>query len=465
MFFTYLEFLPKKASNANAHGNGVGFIRINYPRLYDFINETHFKFSAIPSAINQNIEFISYGKGGLVKPLVFDVANNLMYKPNLFGRDFKITLPPRSQESILVTEDEDNINVVNVEALYLRNFKSISDTISDVLYNCQYNIISTKRLKGNELDEYYGYKKNRYKSSLIYVEELYDIFTYGVEHPLAIRRYCQFIADNHKSVKPEFLLLIGRGFENQLYRKNASNRSRMTLPTIGVPASDVMLSNNINGSGVASYLATGRLAFDRKHEISNYLDKLKKYENASDLATWRKEAIHLGGGKDGGQAAQILSVLNRIGKIAEEPPSGSTISTFSKAASGIVSPYVKESTVGKINDGVNLVTFLGHGSTTFLDLDIGDTTDLSNYGKYPIYFFNGCNIGNPNLGYNSNGELFYSEQVLKAKDKGGIAFIGQSSVSELGTVAQVMESQYNQMFKTGYGQVLGHNLRLALDSL
>ena len=462
---TYLEFLPLKAGSINAHGNGLGFVKINYPRLYDFTNETYFKFKANPSTLSNNLEFKNYGKGVLKNPIVFDETNNLMFKPNLVGRDFVLNLPARAKESVLITEDQVNYKSTNIKGVYLRNLGSLSDTISDVLYNCEYNIISTKRLKGNELDEYFGYKKNKYKSSLVYMDELYDAFSYGVKHPLAIRRYCEFISEKYKGVKPEYLLLLGRGFENQLHRKSGVNTSRLTVPTIGVPASDIMFSYKIKGSGVRPVLSTGRLAFDSKYEISNYLDKLKKYENSSDLALWRKEIVHLGGGKDGGQAAQILGILNKIGNVAKSEPFGGLTTTFSKAATGIVSPFVKESTVRKINEGVNLVTFLGHGSSTFLDLDIGDTTDLTNYGRYPIYFFNGCNIGNPNLGFNSNGELFYSEQVLKAKDKGGIAFIGQSSTSELNTVNRVMHSLYNEMFKNGYGSSLGTNLKLALGSV
>ena len=464
-FLTYFEFLPRKPLNVSADWIGIGYIKLTYPRKYDFTNESYFNFKAKAYNSNRNIEFVNYGKGGLTKPFVFDVENNWFYKPTVTGRDFTITLPARSKESKIVVEDEDKIIPVTVSGKYLRDLHSISDSAIDVLLNCEYNIISTKRLAGQELDEYFGYKKGEFKSSLLYVEELYDVFSYGVEHPLSIRRYCQFIADNYIGRKPTYLLLIGRGYENELHRKNPFNTKKLTVPTFGMPASDILFSNKMNGSNAGSYLATGRLAFDNKHEIRNYLDKVRKYESNTDIAIWRKEIIHLGGGKDGGQAKQILGVLNNIGEIPKKPDYGGLVTTFSKAASGIVSPYVKENTVNKINQGVNLVTFLGHGSTTFLDLDIGDTTDLSNYGRYPIYFFNGCNIGNPNLGFNSNQELFYSEQVLKAKDKGGIVFIGQSSTSELHTVSGVMQGMYRQVFNTGYGDALGINLSKALDSL
>lgn len=460
---TYMEFIPKRVNSVAAHGNAVGFIKLTFPRQFDFSSQTYYNFKAPASATKNNILFSSYGGGSSKEPIVFDEANNLMYRPSVSsGRDFMVTMPPRTKESILHVVDKTEIKVLPVKGFM---FNEIRSTHGDsILSNCIYNIITSERLRGEEMNEFYSYKKQG-RATIMNVEDLYNLFSYGVAHPLAIRRYCKFLVDENINADPEFLLIIGRGFENQLHRKSALNTSRLTVPTIGVPASDVMFSYDINGSGVAPYMATGRLAFDHKYDIRNYLDKLKKYEDPTELQVWRKEIIHLGGGKDGGQAGNILGILNNIKEFPTNIPFGGNVTTFSKSASGIVSPYVKENTVNKINEGVNMVTFLGHGSTTLLDLDIGDTSDLSNDGKYPVYFFNGCSIGNPNLGYNSNGEIFYSEQVLKAKDKGGIAFIGQSSTSELNSVREVMHNLYKEVYQDGYGESLGKNLKNALDSL
>lgn len=460
---TYLEFLPKRVNSVAVHGNAVGYIKLTYPREFDLSSGTYYNFTAPSSTVRNNILFSSYGAGSSTKPMVFDEGNNLMYRPTVgTGRDFLVTMPPRGKESKIHVFDETEIKVIEVEGFMFQNIRSTHG--DSLLSNCIYNIITSKRLRGTEMDEFYAYKKQG-KATIANVEDLYNLFSYGVSHPLAIRRYCKFLVDENINANPEYLLIIGRGFENQLYRKSASNTARMSVPTIGVPASDVMFSYDLNGTGVAPYMATGRLAFDHKYDIRNYLDKLKKYEDPTELQVWRKEVIHLGGGKDGGQAGNILGILNNLKSYTTDIPFGGNVTTFSKSASGIVSPYVKENTVNKINAGVNMVTFLGHGSTTLLDLDIGDTSDLSNDGKYPIYFFNGCSIGNPNLGYNSNGEIFYSEQVLKAKDKGGIVFIGQSSTSELNSVRGVMDNVYKEVYVNGYGESLGKNLKDALDSL
>ena len=71
---------------------------------------------------------------------------------------------------------------------------------------------------------------------------------------------------------------------------------------------------------------------------------------------------------------------------------------------GQVVPYIKKSLIevekvddtfpGEVNEGVGMISYLGHGSPTVTDLDYGYVTDLSrgyvNAGKYPLQYFNGC---------------------------------------------------------------------------
>src|SRR5690606_32219669 len=49
-------------------------------------------------------------------------------------------------------------------------------------------------------------------TALAFTEDLYNEFYYGFHHPMAIRNYCNYLIQKG-NVKPEYLLLLGKGCE------------------------------------------------------------------------------------------------------------------------------------------------------------------------------------------------------------------------------------------------------------
>jgi hypothetical protein len=453
---TYFEFIPEVVPKVGTHGNALAYLKLTYPRNFDFLNETAIECNLPAAGTNRHLKFSNYGNGVFKDPIVFDLENQLYISTKaVTGSEVEFVIPSGISGSKLVIDDYDILTNLDVKGIDMFD-------PSTVLTNCEFNIVTSESMVGPELQEYVNYRKTKFASTSVTVEQLYNSFSFGVKHPLAIRGYCDYILENYNGQKPEYLLLIGRGFENQLFRNNVNNTAAMKVPTLGQPASDHLFSSEMHGAEVEPALATGRLAFDNRKDIGVYLDKLKSYENPAG-ALWKKSLLHLGGGKDGSQANVISNFLNSLEPYPEGPPYGGTVEHLSKAAAGVQDAYVKERSIGLINQGLNMITFLGHGSTTFLDLDIGDTTDLFNEDKYPIYFFNGCTIGNPNLGNNSNGEIFYSEKIIKATRKGGIAFLGQSATSELGHVSELMREFYKGAYQLDYGKSIGRIMANSID--
>ncbi len=79
-----------------------------------------------------------------------------------------------------------------------------------------------------------------------------------------------------------------------------------------------------------------------------------------------------------------------------------------------------------MNQGVNLVTFFGHASSTLTEIDIGFVDDptlgYNNPGKYPVFLINGCNAG----AIFENGVTFTDNWMLAA-GKGSRNFIAGTS--------------------------------------
>jgi hypothetical protein len=138
----------------------------------------------------------------------------------------------------------------------------------------------------------------------------------GYPHPLALRRFCKHLL-NQQLIKPSFLLLLGRGYQNSLTRLPNNNEyfANNLVPSIGEPASDNMFTAGLAGSTKEPAIATGRIAASTNEEAENYLDKLIYYETSSDsIQAWRKHVLHLSGGSDAGQQAIFKSQLTAKGE-------------------------------------------------------------------------------------------------------------------------------------------------------
>src|SRR5690606_14812254 len=99
-----------------------------------------------------------------------------------------------------------------------------------------------------------SYKNSKNLPSRVFsINDLYDQFSYGIHHPLAIRNLIRYYLAT-ANTKPEYLFLIGKGYESSKYKLNED-----LIPTMGFPASDILFSANILDNTIAPALATGRL--------------------------------------------------------------------------------------------------------------------------------------------------------------------------------------------------------------
>jgi hypothetical protein len=450
----YLKFETVAITGVGSQGHSISWLSIRYPRLFNMNAESNLRFEIPASGFSAKyFQWTNYGNGSQTSPLIYDLKNNRRITPEWQGGgQFRYVAPATSQTSdYYITDSNSIVNIFQISHVVFPDF-------NEAINNSQFLIITHQKLLGSHATEYLNYRKTEYAASMYTVQQLYDGFMYGVQHPLAIRKFCRFLIDKSNSVKPEYLLLLGRGLQTNLLR-NANAHALNLVPSIGTPSSDHLFTTDLGGVAKnIPYLATGRIAVDEPWQIGTYLNKLKEQEQ-SPPEFWKKRMLHLGGGYDGSQSVIIKSVLEAIAPIPENVPYGGKVTGFYKSATGLSEPFLKEKSIEMINTGSNVITFLGHGSATVLDVDIGDTTDYYNRGKLPVMYFNGCSAGNPNIGFNSGGGLFYGEKMIRGQNKGAIVFIGQSAVSELTTLSVQMKAFYQNMFEFHYGKPVGKILQ------
>ena len=230
------------------------------------------------------------------------------------------------------------------------------------------------------------------------MRQLFDRFSYGERHPLAIRRFADYLLrqSNGSSKKPQFLLLLGRSRSTPGIRRNPAQATLDMVMTAGHPGSDIVFTAGLNGFPAdVPALMTGRVNAGTPQEVVDYLNKVREYERPSADALWRKNVLHLSGGKTPGESVQFRRLMDGYRDQAVAQSLGARVSTLAKATDN---PVERIDVAGPVNEGVGLMTFFGHSGLDVTDLDIGfcssDAFGYRNKGKYPFLLINGCAIGN-----------------------------------------------------------------------
>lgn len=191
-------------------------------------------------------------------------------------------------------------------------------------------IIITNRDLSTSAAQYAAYRNSTHngRTVVVYVDDLYDQFAYGIQlHPQAIRGFCKQAIDTWNS-PPQYLLLLGKAIEESTHRKSAVNRSQVLVPTMGSPPSDNLLTMGLGTHPYAPTIATGRLAVTNNTSVTQYLNKLREAELAqNDIASeytinkrlWQKHVLQFAGGSDSKENQDFRSYLKNYESLLEEP--------------------------------------------------------------------------------------------------------------------------------------------------
>lgn len=310
---------------------------------------------------------------------------------------------------------------------------------------------------GNTLDGAKAYAAYRgsadgggFRTLVVDVKDLYNQFNYGEPSPLAIRRFADYMLSDAN--KEKYLFLVGKSIT---YNERMVRELPNEVPTIGFPASDVLLVDGLAGVPKdIPAMPVGRLSAINNQNILDYLQKVKDYEHhTTGSVGWRKNVLHLNGGKT---VSEITQLKNLLGALVPKVADG--------IVGGKVTPFVKQQAIGEVetvnitsevNSGVGLITYFGHGSTTVTDLDMGYITDANrgynNKGMYPMMYFNGCGVGNifsarfnPNPAASDRYPL--SMDWTLTPNKGAIAIIANSFESFVSPSSKYLNQLYTNMF-------------------
>lgn len=459
----------------------ISYYDITYPRRFNFGAAKNFPFTLPAKGSDYYLAITNFNKGTAV-PVLYDLTNYSRYAAVAGGGDtIKFVLPASAQQRNLVLVNEETTNVIEVSALTPKTFTNFSNSANQGNYLIISNpLLYTGTSGNNPVNDYRNYRSSSaggsYNVTITDIDELVDQFAFGIKkHPISIKNFLQFARDKY-SAAPGFVLLIGRGVDYVSYNKNQSNvlADQINLiPTFGYPASDNMLSSVGPASAVAA-TPIGRLSVVKGAELENYLEKLKEYELAQRTAPntvagrlWMKNVMELTGASQLDLGVTLCNYMHGYKDIIGDTLAGANVTLFCKNSANPIEQLSGDKVTRLFEEGMSLLTYFGHSSSTTLEFNIDDPQNYNNPGKYPVFSVNGCNAGNfftfDQQRLNVAGTL--SEKFTLAKQRGGIAFLASTYYGLVNYLNIYVNAFYRNASKSRYGHTLGEIFDASLSQL
>lgn len=431
--------------------HAVSYITITYPRTFNLSGSSKMQYH---NSSNEFVEFSNYATGK-TNPIIWDLSHGTMTEGTLTGSTLRFKLTSPNNAEVLIT-DQSDITVVapsSVEPVSFYRFDPAN-------LNANYLIITHPSLKAGA-EKFKDYRTSPqgggHDVQIAYTDQLYDQFFYGVHHPLALRNFCSYLLDNQPD-QADHLLLLGRG---QVYfRVTWSDKTREEadlVPTMGVPPSDYMLTSGLNGTQLQPAIATGRVPARNEADVQIYLDKLIAYESSGN-ALWRKKQLQLVGGSDLSGNIRYNGFMNSYLNHWNNKFIGGSHSRISKQDAVSVDTTLAEQVQNQVNKGVGMVNYFGHGSALLPEIDLGNPKDYKNDGRYPIFYFSGCSLGNDFEESSLVPQFFFEE------DKGAIAWMAGSTFGFENQLNKFANEFHSQMAVGQYGESLGGVMTASIAS-
>lgn len=446
----------------------VGYVQIWYPQAYNMRSRPaeDFLMRENPSGLS----YIEIEQIGTDSATVFDISdmhNVRRVRSEVSGNILRAAVSGTQEQKHLHVASNAGVTNLTADLIEQVEFPRILDAANFLIITHPGLRVPSENYD-DPVQAYADFRASvaggSYIPDIVEIYDLYNLFSFGEFHPLAIRRYADYMLNFGN---PQFLFILSEGNDILLGRTKSRPES-INVPPWGFPPSDHMFTERLTGDiEYVPAIPTGRLAARNPQHVENYLNKVIEHEAVQLDAQWTKNILHLTGGKDARENIIFKAYGEGWKNVAEGNYLGANVSTISKQTTNFVE-FINVS--DEVNEGVMLMTFFGHSSPGFTDIDIGYVTNprfgYENKGRYPMVILNGCSSGDifP-LGGNTFGENW-----MLAKDKGSILFLSHTSLGFAGHLRRYTQTFYETAFadrdyiNQPVGVVLQESLRRYLRS-
>lgn len=396
----------------------IDYFTLNYPKNFSFRNNN---FTAKLTGVDTTSKIFrikSYVPSGTLN--IYDVKNNIRINTSTVSAD-TLKFTGKSDGSFEVVN-----SAITKKPLRMKQ-RSVPDLVS-ASNGADYLVIYPS-IFTSQAEQLRAYRQthDNFRSFKAEVEDIYDIFNYGMESPVAVRNFTTHAYYNWQQPGLKYICLLGRASLDPKKNYSTSSYYQNLVPTYGYPPSDGYFGNFFAGAffyyGIAP---VGRLPAYSVSEAQTMVDKIIAYENQKP-DSWSKEYAYItGGGTINEQLTHQSKSNNEINSYIIPPAlSGSPIKIYRTDTSGSPTFNVNDSVKNTISNGCLFVNYRGHAGSHDWEVALTDPNTLSNGNKLPLILSLTCFTGeNSKSDYRGFGERF-----VYLYNKGAIGFIGTTGWS------------------------------------
>jgi len=389
------------------------YFEVQYPKAFTF-EGTSFK-STLPAGDTTSKKF-TVTTGNSASPVnIYDVKNNLRIVNSSFA----------SNDLSFTAKSDAKIEVINADItkkpLRIKQ-KQVPNLVTNTT-GADYIMVYHKLFESQaEEIRHFRQKNDNFRSFKANVEDIYDVYNYGIENPAAIKYFLKNAYENWTAPKLAYVCLFGRGSDDPKNNLGNTTHYGNLIPAYGNPNSDNYYVNfNLFSNLYNQKVAVGRLSAFTTVEAETIKNKIINYAG-QPLDEWIKKSIFVTGGVS--QAEQNYfqnlsnSYINNYLKV--KPLSTIADKIYRVDGQGGTTYNFQDSILNDFNRGALVMTYSGHAGNGTWDQGLENPSLLANGNKLPLLFSMTCftakNSDPANRGF---GEKFFIYQ-----DKGAIGYIG-----------------------------------------
>ncbi|MBX7043040.1 MAG: hypothetical protein K1X85_09065 [Ignavibacteria bacterium] len=441
--------------SAQGFGGAVYFdlFELGYPKAFRFSDNRYSASLGLSDTTARNFRISGFSSGNPV--FIYDVVNNLRITGNTVSAD-TLKFSGRQNARLEIVNDTLRRSPVRIKS------KQVPDLVSSG--NGADYLIVYNRLFESQAEQLRAYRQTSdgFRTFKAEIEDIYDIFGYGMEGPLALRYFVKHVYENWQQPRVGYLTLFGRGSLDPKKNKSNSAFHQNLVPVYGNPPSDGYFVNfNMGTFFYYNQVAVGRIPAYYTAEAQTMVDKIIAYEGERH-GDWNKTFTFItGGGTPYEQYYhQQKSNFEAFVYVEPTPLSSFPAKVYRSDTSGTVTFNYADSIRKTIDRGTLFVNFRGHAGSHDWEVGMSDPDVLQNGNKLPIVLSLTCFTGESSYGdFRGFGEKF-----VYLLGKGAIGFVGTTGWS-FGDIGNTYGTYILQSIKRDSVRRLGDLTRIAGKSM
>ncbi|MFA5011727.1 MAG: C25 family cysteine peptidase [Ignavibacteria bacterium] len=393
---------------------------VSYPREFVFNNN----LLSFKSEISDTAAKIFRIRGYAPSPplFIYDNKNSIRISNFTFSGDTLIFSGKGNGEYQIINN---NISLKPIR-IKQRQVPNLVTSSSGADYIIVYN-----RLFEGPAEQLRAYRnaKDGFRSFKAEIEDIYDVFNYGMESPAAIKRFTKNAFDTWQTPKFKYLCLLGRGSLDP--KRNLGSSSayyKNYIPVYGNPTTDGYFANyTLNTFNYTRQVSVGRLPAYTVQEAQDMVNKIILYESgeSNPINLWKRNLMITVGASRSEQLLFIDRANSFISAYIQTPPvSGEPRRVFKNDTTGYVTYNYRDSVINELNRGSLIANYIGHAGSSTWEMSLDNPTELTN-NFFQFVLSMTCFTGRSSEG-NVRG---FSEKFILSPNNGAIGFIGTTGWS------------------------------------